>query len=70
MLSRILSNWIRQHRALPVNFGDVCINYDRAYFEENDLAVPQSLEELTNPEYRGLLVVHQPGHFISRTSIS
>jgi thiamine transport system substrate-binding protein len=49
-----------QHRALPVNFGDVCINYDRAYFEENDLAVPQSLEELTNPEYRGLLVVTNP----------
>jgi thiamine transport system substrate-binding protein len=49
-----------QHRALPVNFGDVCINYDRAYFEENDLAVPHSLQELTNPEYRGLLVVTNP----------
>jgi thiamine transport system substrate-binding protein len=49
-----------QHRALPVNFGDVCINYDRAYFEENDLTVPQSLQDLTRPEYRGLLVVQNP----------
>jgi thiamine transport system substrate-binding protein len=49
-----------QHRALPINYGDVCINYDRAYFEENDLPVPQSLQDLTSPEYRGLLVVTNP----------
>jgi thiamine transport system substrate-binding protein len=49
-----------QHRVVPVNYGDVCINYDRAYFEENDLPVPQSLQDLTQPEYRGLLVVQNP----------
>jgi thiamine transport system substrate-binding protein len=27
-------------RALPVDYGDVCINYDKNYFEENNLAVP------------------------------
>ena len=48
------------NRALPVDYGDVCINYDKAYFEENDLAVPQSLEDLTKPEYDGLLVVENP----------
>jgi thiamine transport system substrate-binding protein len=47
-------------RALPVDYGDVCINYDKVYFAENDLAVPQSLEELTEPEYAGLLVVENP----------
>ena len=31
------------NRALPVDYGDVCINYDKAYFAENNLAVPQSL---------------------------
>lgn len=46
--------------ALPVDYGDVCINYDKVYFEENDLAVPSSLEELTEPEYEGLLVVENP----------
>lgn len=48
------------NRALPVDYGDVCINYDKAYFAENDLAVPQSLEDLTKPEYAGLLVVQNP----------
>lgn len=49
-----------QNRALPVDYGDVCINYDKAYFEENSLAVPQSLEDLTKPEYQGLLVMENP----------
>ena len=48
------------NRALPVDYGDVCINYDKAYFADNNLAVPQSLEELTKPEYAGLLVVENP----------
>ncbi|HJS20583.1 MAG TPA: thiamine ABC transporter substrate-binding protein [Anaerolineales bacterium] len=48
------------NRAMPVDYGDVCINYDKAYFEDNHLAVPQSLEDLTKPEYEGLLVVENP----------
>ncbi|MDW7755197.1 MAG: thiamine ABC transporter substrate-binding protein [Brevefilum sp.] len=46
--------------ALPVDYGDVCINYDKAYFETNNLAVPESLEALTLPEYEGLLVTENP----------
>ena len=38
----------------------MCINYDKAYFADNNLAVPQSLEDLTKPEYKGLLVVENP----------
>jgi thiamine transport system substrate-binding protein len=49
-----------QRRALPVDYGDVCINYDKAYFADNGLAVPQSLEDLTLPEYKDLLVVENP----------
>lgn len=48
------------NRLLPVDYGDVCLNYDIAYFEENDLAVPQSLAALTEPEYAGLLVAENP----------
>ncbi|HET9905531.1 MAG TPA: thiamine ABC transporter substrate-binding protein, partial [Anaerolineales bacterium] len=48
------------NRAVPVDYGDVCINYDKAYFAENNLAIPQSLEDLTKPEYNGLLVVENP----------
>lgn len=47
-------------RALPVDYGDVCINYDKKYFEENNLAVPASFEDLAKPEYNGLLVVQNP----------
>jgi len=49
-----------ENRALPVDYGDVCINYDKAFFAENNLPVPQSLEDLLNPELKGLLVVENP----------
>jgi thiamine transport system substrate-binding protein len=48
------------NNALPVDYGDVCLNYDKAYFADKKLAVPQSLEDLTKPEYKGLLVMENP----------
>lgn len=47
-------------RALPVDYGDVCINYDKNYFAENNLPVPLTFEDLTKPEYKDLLVVENP----------
>lgn len=50
----------------PVDYGDVCINYDKAYFASKNLPIPQSLEDLTNPIYgksngkEGLLVIENP----------
>jgi thiamine transport system substrate-binding protein len=49
-----------QHRLTPVDHGDVCINYDKAYFAERGLPVPQTLDDLTRPEYEGLLVAENP----------
>jgi thiamine transport system substrate-binding protein len=49
-----------EYRVLPVDYGDVCINYDKRYFAERNLPVPQSLEDLLKPEYKGLLVVENP----------
>ncbi len=49
-----------QNRVTPVDYGDVCLNYDKAYFAEKNLPIPQSLEDLTRPEYKGLLVVENP----------
>jgi len=49
-----------ENRALPVDSGDVCINYDKAYFAEKKLGVPQVLEDLAKPEYKGLLVMENP----------
>ena len=48
------------NRALPVDYGDVCLNYDRAYFTKRGLPPPGSLEELLKPEYKSLLVVENP----------
>lgn len=62
VLSEISSEFIvdETYRALPVDYGDVCINYDKKYFAENNLALPQSFEDLTKPEYKNLLVVQSP----------
>ena len=49
-----------QFRALPVDYGDVCLNYDKAYLAEKDLEPPHNLEDLLKPEYRDLLVVQNP----------
>ena len=49
-----------QFRALPVDYGDVCLNYDKAYFAEKDLEPPHNLEDLLKPEYRDLLVIQNP----------
>jgi len=47
-------------RALPVDHGYVCVVYDKAYFSAHNLSAPQSLEDLTNPQYKGLLVMENP----------
>jgi thiamine transport system substrate-binding protein len=47
-------------RMLPVDYGDVCLNYDKGWFAENDLAPPDDLPALTQPEYKGLTVVENP----------
>jgi len=49
-----------ENRLLPVDYGDVCINYDKNYFAENNVPVPESLEDLLMPAYNGLLVVENP----------
>jgi len=49
-----------QDRLLPVDYGDVCLNYDIAYFEKKGLEPPQSLQDLIRPEYKGMLVVENP----------
>ncbi len=45
------------YRALPVDSADVCVVYDKAYFASHNIPVPATLEDLTKPEYKGLLVM-------------
>jgi len=48
------------HQLTPVDFGDVCLNYDISWFDENGIEPPTSLEDLAAIDYRGLTVVENP----------
>jgi thiamine transport system substrate-binding protein len=48
------------NRLLPVDYGDVCLNVDLAWFAARDMTPPQSLADLTDPAYRGLTVALNP----------
>ncbi len=49
-----------ENRALPVDYGDVCLNYDKAWFAENGLEPPQNLDDLLDPALKGLTAVQNP----------
>ncbi|MGB1251391.1 MAG: thiamine ABC transporter substrate-binding protein [Candidatus Promineifilaceae bacterium] len=48
------------NHALPVDYGDVCLNYDIAWFNDNGVAPPSTLADLTDAAYAGLTVVENP----------
>jgi thiamine transport system substrate-binding protein len=47
-------------RVTPIDYADVCINYDKAWFQSHAVKVPKTLEDLTKPAYKGRLVVEDP----------
>ena len=49
-----------EHRLLPVDFGDVCLNYDRNWFTRKGIAAPERLEDLIKPDFKNLTVVENP----------
>jgi thiamine transport system substrate-binding protein len=51
---------VRGHELTPVDYGDVCINDDKAWFAAKGVPVPQTLDDLRKPEYKNLLVVENP----------
>ena len=44
----------------PIDYGDVCINIDDAWFADHEVAKPTSIDQLTDPKYKDLLVVQDP----------
>lgn len=50
------------NRLLPVDYGDVCLNYDREWFKKNKIMPPTDLTDLIKPEYQGLTVVENPAN--------
>ncbi len=44
----------------PVDRGDVCVNYDKATLTAKGIKAPATLSDLTDPRYKGMLVVQSP----------
>lgn len=49
-----------EHRLTPIDYGFVNLNADASWFAEKGLPLPQSLDDLTKPAYKSLLVVQNP----------
>lgn len=49
-----------EHRVTPIDHGEVCLNYDKAFFEGSELEPPDDLDDLADTAYRGLTVVENP----------
>ncbi|MFR9795847.1 thiamine ABC transporter substrate binding subunit [Streptomyces sp. MS06] len=45
-----------RHRVTPVDYGDICVNYDKKYFADHELAPPATFDDLIKPAYKDLLV--------------
>jgi thiamine transport system substrate-binding protein len=53
-------NGVIEGELVPVDYADVCFNYDRLWFESRDITPPASWRDLTKPEYNSLTVVTNP----------
>jgi thiamine transport system substrate-binding protein len=49
-----------EHRLLPIDVGYVNLNADADWFAQNGIPLPTALEDLTKPDYAGLLVTPNP----------
>jgi thiamine transport system substrate-binding protein len=47
-----------EHRVTPIDYGDVCLNYDKEAFSVTP--PPSTLDDLTDPVYANQLVVEDP----------
>ena len=50
----------KSQRLTPIDFGDVCINYDKKWFADKKIPPPSTMEDLAKPLYESLLVVENP----------
>jgi len=49
-----------ENRVTPIDYGDVCFNYDKAFFADSDVDVPDDLDDLATSEFAGLVTVEHP----------
>jgi thiamine transport system substrate-binding protein len=53
-------NGIIEGAMVPVDYADVCFNYDRLWFDERGITPPASWRDLTKPAFNSLAVVTNP----------
>ncbi len=49
-----------EQRLLPIDYGFINLNADAGWFQEAGIPMPETLEELIEPAYAGLLTVQNP----------
>ena len=57
-LSNVDPSLVTDPRVTPIDFGDVCLNYDKSAFAT--VAPPSGLDDLLLPAYANMLVVENP----------
>ncbi len=60
LLSAAVDGKVFDGEPTQVDFGDVCINYDIGWFTDQGIDPPATLDDLTKPQYKDLLVVEDP----------
>lgn len=60
LLSAATSAEVFDGDLVQVDYGDVCVNHDIAWFAEQSLEPPRTLDDLLLPQYANLLVVEDP----------
>lgn len=48
------------NQVVPIDRGDVCLNYDKDWFTERRLAPPKTVDDIVKPQYKNLTVVENP----------
>ena len=48
------------HHITPIDAGDVCVNFDKAWFAREGIPLPKTLDDLAKPAYKGRLAVENP----------
>lgn len=60
LLSAATDAEVFESAPVQVDYGDVCVNYDIAWFAERGIEPPVTLDDLLAPQYADLLVVQNP----------
>ena len=55
-----IKNGIIDGELVPIDYADVCFNYDKTWFATKGVTPPTSWRELTDKKYAGLTVVENP----------